>query len=110
VEDVQWGLSRARVDVGGGPPVVVDKIRNTIYGEPHLPAFWKRLLIQQSVEKNGIRPSFGESHFGQKGKKINIKACDNVRLMQIQQFDNDSGISKYTLTLVFEGPPTVLYV
>lgn len=47
-EDLQWWFASARVDVSGGSPVVVHKVRNTINSEPHLPAFWKGLLIEQS--------------------------------------------------------------
>ncbi len=47
LEDLQGGFSSARVDVGGRSPVVIYKVRDAIYSEPHLPALWKWLLIQQ---------------------------------------------------------------
>lgn len=54
VEDVQWGFSSARVDVGGRSPVVIYEVRDTIYSEPHLPALWKWLLIQQPKARDYI--------------------------------------------------------
>lgn len=54
VGDIQRGFSSARVDVGGRSPVVIYKVGNTIYSEPHLPALWKRLLIQQSKNKREL--------------------------------------------------------
>lgn len=50
--NIQWGFSSAGVDVGGGSPGVVDKIRNTVYSEAHLPAFRKGLLIQQTEKQH----------------------------------------------------------
>lgn len=46
-DNLQWGFPCARVDVGCGSPVVVDKVGNTIHSEPHLPALWQGLIIQQ---------------------------------------------------------------
>lgn len=45
--NLQWGFPCARVDVGCGSPVVIYKVGNPIHSEPHLPALWQRLVIQQ---------------------------------------------------------------
>lgn len=50
-EDIQWGFSSARVDVGGCSPVVVYEVGYAIDSEPHLPALWKWLLIQHTKKK-----------------------------------------------------------
>lgn len=44
---LQRGFPCARVNVSGGPSVVVHEVRNTIHSEPHLPALWQRLVIQE---------------------------------------------------------------
>lgn len=53
-QDIQWWFSSARVDVGGGSHVVVYEVSNPIYSEPHLPTFWKWLLVQQSEKQERL--------------------------------------------------------
>lgn len=64
-EDLQWGLSSARVDVRGRSPVVVHEVGNTVYSEPHLPALRERLVIQQTEK---TRSTFSDGPFHKKLK------------------------------------------
>lgn len=102
--DVQWGLPSARVDVGGRSPVVVHKVRNTVHGEPHLPALWEWLVIQQTE------------------KTVDQRLVMKLRQEKLKWYDKRSHVSRARgaasaviwksrcgkLTPAFGGPPTVL--
>lgn len=74
--DIQWGLSSARVDVSGGSPVVVYEVGDTVYCEPHLPALWKWLLIEQPKKKKKRLDEIFSDGFFQKRWKQDIYKSD----------------------------------
>lgn len=51
----QRGFSRARVDVGCGSAVVVNKVRDAVHSEPHLPSLGEGLVVQQAERSKWVK-------------------------------------------------------